>query len=107
MEEAVGNLEETLPLHTEINMLVVGRHPKFSQFVVKREGKGAVPDELSGMYTDTRLAQMSIDKYNEAQEQANAKAEAAEKKHEEALKKPLGHTQRKKPNAKKQSTSRK
>ena len=87
-------------------MFQVTRHPKFSQFIVKRKGAGVLPEELSGMYTDCNHAQRDIERYSKKVEEEEAKALSRKEKQEELDKKPLSDTQRKKRNAKKPSTSR-
>ena len=88
-------------------MFNITRHTKYCHFIIEREGKGALPTELSGMYTDKDLAEKSIKLYIAKFEEEEARKMEADKKHKEALAKPLGHTQRKKPDAKKPSTPRK
>ncbi len=94
-------------------MFTIVRHPKYSSFIIKREGKGPVPAILNGTYTHKPLATEAIATYI----QHVAEDEMAKVLREEELKKniekPLGFTQEKKPakkdkpNAKKPSTSRK
>ena len=87
-------------------MFIIERHPAYSNFIISRQGKGLVPSCLSGMFTSQRDAKFALSNYELEAAKADKKKADAEKVHQEALNKPLGHTQKRKPrNAKKPSTS--
>ena len=88
-------------------MYTIARHPQFSQFIIKQPESGAVPKELSGLYTNRVYAQAAVDEYSKRRAVIDSAKEDRADKKEESLAKPLGFTQRKKPNAKKPSTPRK
>ncbi len=103
----VENLRKTLPSIKEINMFQVSRHPKFSQFVIKRKGAGVLPEELSGLYTNHNYADADIKRYKQKMAEEESKALDRKEKQVEIDKKPLSDTQRNKRNAKKPSPPRK
>ena len=100
--------------HKENNMFTIVRHPQYSSFIIKREGKGPVPTVLGGTYTHQPLAKAAIETYIQKVAIEEAAKVIRDAEHEANLKKPLGHTQEKtpkvkkdKPDAKKPSTPRK
>ncbi len=87
-------------------MFYVGKHDRYSQYVIKRRGAGVLPVELSGIYTTPVDADEAIKTHKRKFEEGLAEAAEKELKQKELDKKPLSDTQRKRRNAKKPSTSR-
>ena len=82
-------------------MFTISRHPQYSSFVIGRSGQRPVLAILGGTYTHYPLAEAAIEGYIAKVAEEEAAKVLRDAEHEKNLKKPLGHTQEKKPKPKK------